>query len=219
VDGRSIPWIVGLTLYFIALFAVTWSVNAALSTDADITDINQSSQAVNSEGYCDTPRTGGTTAFGEGKSTYARCDFLAVQDNATCSSVEGCEWTDTETFLFFWEQSVPAYCSGCMDVSAYGYTDGLLPGVCAGPFFNICTDTNITNDRQGCELIGCTWHNPINDPGSELGPTTMIKNIKWMMGFQADWGFSFTGDFLVRLLFIYVPFIALLISVRYLLPI
>lgn len=216
-DGVAIHWIVGLAVYFMVLFALVYGVNGAFGTS--ISNGNEPSSLL----YNSTPQCGGdrqgSELFGQRASGSLRCEDLIADTQQACELFSGCTWTNTSTYLWIFEREVPAYCEGSINATSLGINENeLLLGYYTG--YNICNISGLDTAPK-CEIFACEW----GSSNFELNPFSSFSfggawsTIQWMAGFSVEYGLEFEGKAILSVFLFYIPALAFLLAIRFLLPV
>lgn len=203
-------WIISIVIYFVIFFVTATAIsNARAYYSQDIwanndPGITAKGNVFEQGGYC-----GGSSDYGYllGYGDVLPCSSLNIakdeQGNALydyqCNNVTGCFY-ENYTSLF---SGTKYQCSGIVNLTAYSINTTDAESVCASSYLQV---------RGLCEQFTCQWIDVSNlgtgRPNIESG-TTIWESFVWIVSFRYDFGIA-RYNWLLTLLFFYIPLIALL---------
>ena len=204
-DFNAFPVFIGCVVYFF-LFVIIVTVGEESGSVDDYLNVSGTNA-----GYCASPRI----AFNVNSEEYdvpetsERCIQTRVSfDEAGCDEINGCEWEESSTFLFW---TVDAGCYGSINLS--NYTSDTINGF---SFYDVCSLEYVQN-QEDCYNLGCTW-----SKDAEEIEITSSKNIFGVLGslftFRYDFGFTGIWNTLFIFVFFYIPFLLILGTGYFMLP-
>jgi len=209
-------WIIGIVLYFLCLFSILTFIGN-LSSEYDLSDTSvtysggSAGLSLDNLGGCDNPRQEVSKYSDSCKDLI---DVGSVYDNATCSSFEGCSWTETSAlFQFFGSANVT--CSGNINLTYYNNNQSFeIYGITGIASQSICDLSNLSTNSQLCEQFGCTWYSSgSQDLLTYSGVSGIWTIIKDIVGLNINFGASSTTlNTLLNFIFIVLPLLLLILA-------
>lgn len=235
--GTGSKWLLGLVFYFIIYTIILVSVTNSTAYYGVSSGITYNSAfSGNLAEHCADPRNvQGTYIFNDREADLS-CELIT--DTNRCNQIYNCYVSNTSTYLWFFTQTVPAYCAnsnpGNVGVSPVWLYENNLPaeiiGSDAGYLVNMSQSVVSGNDEVDisgtprvlynktlCTTLGFTWATPQNP--AKVSGVGWYEFIGILSGFNTSLGIPQPWAFVFSLIFTWVPLVALLLVVRMLLPI
>jgi len=212
-------WIVGIVVYFIILFAFTYSVGV-FSSEYNLEDggiIGSSGGGLVDTGInetCMNPRQYINPLTGEQyllNANDGKCNHLIFINSSDCDSLEGCTWVPSaEAPLILRLLGFPDYnatCDGTIDKDYYGWNGTMYSR------YDICELPDL--NESTCANLGCTWNT--NDAFDDIGYTNGFFVVAKIIGDIVTFRVNFsTGSAMINAILtfflIWVPMIILILS-------
>lgn len=217
-DSRAGLWIIGIAIYYFLFFIMALALTSSVDTDT-ITVNDDRIQYLGSlgyDGYCDNYELPTLSRLIDDKRVGTRdinCAKLGFDNADQCNDIVGCNWTNTTTFLFFWEVEVPAFCDGEINLSAYH--NETIASTYTISSFDVCKVNNASADEALCATFGCRYY----DAGLErVGIGFIWEAISFMFTFSVDIDSPNEYAFILSLFFTWLPLFALVIAIYNQLP-
>ena len=188
---EAIRGIVIVSLYFIVLSIILFGI-AFISNEYSLTDSGFTSSGSNvvtnfeSGGFCSTPRFMTETFFsnkhlGNDPRYKTMFDHGYILDEATCDTLEGCQWVEESSLLhtitFGWLGSTSFVARGVIDSTFYN--DGVDYDVMTTalqvwnkPVYNLAL---LQADESLCEQFGFTWTREETFTSEAIGVTGIFR--------------------------------------------
>jgi hypothetical protein len=197
-DFSAGRWIVGLAIYFFAVFIVCFASVGA----SEYYGIDNQGVYANDPGFMNSQNIPyAQNGFCEGI-PYGLCRYLEADNEITCLT-----FANFNSSVLFIDQP------GC-----YWDTNASM---CYGTMFAANCESNFSSNAQLCTMAGCTWTNFTSASGvvGETFDWGKIKDsIGFMFGFSFGVGIPAGWHFIFSFIFVWLPFFMMLWAVYMAVP-
>lgn len=229
-SSTGMKWIFFILIYYVVL-SLLFTATGSLESEFGIE--NEASFSDKTD-YCSSPRISlnkdGTEEIVDSYGSYyedysgdfigtrgLRCELVGY-DQEKCENINGCNWEASDKIFGLFGSGDERCLGDSINISYYEPNYEELPDYIELEKIDLCSD--IADDREECELFGCTWNTESSledvkdvNPGGGISEDVNMFNIFLdVIGdvFTLDLNFNVDSDFfnlILNLLFVLLPLI------------